>query len=380
MNMKRFAFALAGLSLAAGLWAQTPAAPAPAPAPPAAEQPAAPSAPAAPAPALLFVESEPMGALVVIGRDLQEKVTPFLLRQLPPKEYKLRLFKTGYEAREVTLTLAPGEVKVLKVNLSRSYSAVAFPEAASLNLAGKDTPSSNIKFKLPAGNYNVFQDDGILTVKPVFPNEHLLTLTSFGIPVTVLLAGALTLQDVNNPRGGSVSLSPITLASYSLFLADILWFSGLSSQKANFLRDMTVQASPQTLGLGFPQDLYAKADKALDNGDVAAAEKYYFMVASEFPESSWAPEALFKMARLHGVQGKQALAKAEFLLLTEVYPLSSLYDRAHKALADQAYANGDLTEALFHLDQLTYTDPLITREDIAAFRTQIGDDLKGSTK
>ena len=124
--------------------------------------------------------------------------------------------------------------------------------------------------------------------------------------------------------------------------------------------------------LGFPGVvLMENAGRSLAEGDNDAALEAYSRIPLESPDSALVPHALYRIARIHQVQGERRLAEEELATVVQDYPLAALYDRSLKHLSDLCAAQGRYAESLEHLDAILFHDSLFTPEEIALRRCVI---------
>jgi hypothetical protein len=60
--------------------------------------------------ALLFLDSQPSGATVLLNSQNMQQKTPLILADLQPGSYRVELFLQGHRAAQLQKTLIPGEL------------------------------------------------------------------------------------------------------------------------------------------------------------------------------------------------------------------------------------------------------------------------------
>ncbi len=101
--------------------------------------------------------SNPSGAEVYIDRVYKGK-TPLSLTDIPSGTYDLRITLSGYEEYFERITLAPGEVKQVSVNLKPLYGEVFIdskPQGAKVYIDGKYQGTTPITLNLFEGKYSL---------------------------------------------------------------------------------------------------------------------------------------------------------------------------------------------------------------------------------
>ncbi len=101
--------------------------------------------------------SNPSGAEVYIDRVYKGK-TPLSLTDIPSGTYELRITLSGYEEHFERITLAPGELKQVSVNLKPSYTEVFIdskPQGAKVYIDGRYQGITPITINLFERKYNL---------------------------------------------------------------------------------------------------------------------------------------------------------------------------------------------------------------------------------
>ncbi|MEO9885779.1 MAG: tetratricopeptide repeat protein [Balneola sp.] len=91
---------------------------------------------------------------------------------------------------------------------------------------------------------------------------------------------------------------------------------------------------------------YWVAEAAAQNDDNAAARKYFLDLADSYPESEWAPKALYARGRLYLSENKYDSSSIAFELLKERYPNDPITRRVGTALGESYYQQGRYEESI----------------------------------
>lgn len=91
---------------------------------------------------------------------------------------------------------------------------------------------------------------------------------------------------------------------------------------------------------------YWVAEAAAQNDDNAAARKYFLNLADSYPESEWAPKALYARGRLYLSENKYDSSSIAFELLKERYPNDPITRRVGTALGESYYQQGRYEESI----------------------------------
>ena len=328
-------------------------------------------------PAVLFLNTNPLHADVLLdGRALAEP-TPMLLRELAAGTHELELRKTGYTTERREIELAAGEMRILDVALSSLTFAPELPEEESIHIGGNEEKAGEMLFQLPEGSYSFTRDEEGLRIEPVFPQDGWIRGLNLAIPLSVAFSAVLTLHDIFYPKraavsfGGDVSLSPVTLSAYGLTLTLCSFDLALGVKRRKAERAFSYSAIPRQQALHYARELYERAENLLGLGQLEEALRIYTRVLKGYKDSPLYPYALFKSARIHYLTGEDSLAAIEFNLVAEHYPLPDLYDKAKRGLADILLRRGEFPQSIAQLQSMVYADTLYTEEGIELLQAEV---------
>jgi tetratricopeptide (TPR) repeat protein len=327
---------------------------------------------------VLFLSSTPIGAQVLYDEEMLEGVTPLLLRELPPGRHVFELRKAGYSYRRLTVTLRPGQVESVAINLGGEYLLPSFPEEGIVAIQGTEEAAEDRLFQIPQGTYRITREqNGTLQIRPLYPLQGWLTGLDIALPLAFAFSGVLTAHDAVYPKRASLpitdefSLSAASLSAYGVTLALLGFDIALHVSKARHRRAFSYTAVSAQESPHMAREYFDRAESLLSLGQLEEAQRFYTVILERYRSSPLYPEALFKIARIHAVSGDQTMAEMELDLLVERYPTPGLYDKARKALADLALARGEYEESLVQLDAMVFADPLFAPEDIEQSRAEI---------
>jgi cell division septation protein DedD len=102
--------------------------------------------------------------------------------------------------------------------------------------------------------------------------------------------------------------------------------------------DSVLQATAE----GTPRYAEALFWRATLSKTAAAAERDYRRIAVEYPLSSRAQEALFRLAQLETTRGDRASARAHLARIQREHPTGSMNTRANLMLAQLSFGDGDI--------------------------------------
>lgn len=319
--------------------------------------------------ASVFVDTEPMGARIEVDGRLVPEATPALLRGLAPGPHTLSLWHEGYALAVRSVTVGPGPVPVVEVDLPPGSMVLAFPEVPAIADGTGALGTAGRQFRFPEGTYKLAEGGGAARFTPAFADEGLLAVAGWAL---VLVAGASAVSAASDAyqitTGWADHPSLLTAALAGTAVLELPWYLSLSGRKARFLKDTSPVAGPLAENLDQTQDLWDKGEAALETGDLAEAEPFFSRLVRAHPDSRLVPGAWFRLAKIHSITGRKDLAAGEYRLVAVTYPQAAYYNRARKALADLDEAAGDPVHALENLDALV-PDDLFAQADLDAQRT-----------
>ncbi|WP_290960657.1 tetratricopeptide repeat protein [Gracilimonas sp.] len=91
---------------------------------------------------------------------------------------------------------------------------------------------------------------------------------------------------------------------------------------------------------------YWIAEAAAENKDYADSRVYFMELANDFPDSEWAPKALYARGRLYLSQQQYNASSIAFEVLKERYPNNEITRRVGTALGESYYMQGKYEDAI----------------------------------
>lgn len=312
----------------------------------------------------VFFESDPYGSFVVLDGKVLNERTPFLWRNLRPGNYNVTFFKEGHEGVSTSIQVpATGFVRAF-AQLRSNTVATSFSEQSELFIMDQVRQGRGVLYRLQQGGYQLLNENGQVSVQPIFPKEGQLVISSWLLPITLGASAALTIRDVNSPWIPSMILSPATFASYALVLFNVGWYVGLNIQRNQFRENLITISEPTSSSVESAQALFDKGQAALNAGNFVLARNYLSRLFQEHPLHPLAAQSLFLLSQLALIRGDVDEAESLYKMILNIYPIQELYDRTVKVLADMAYAKNNKPKVRSYLDLITYSDGFITAEDV----------------
>ncbi|WP_244545684.1 tetratricopeptide repeat protein [Fodinibius roseus] len=131
-----------------------------------------------------------------------------------------------------------------------------------------------------------------------------------------------------------------------------------------------INSYQRSLDLGLPRKkaaevYYWMAEAAIAGGDTEQARRYFLTVGEEYPDSEWAPKALYTRGRLFLSENNYDASTEAFELLKEQYPNADITRRIGMALGESYYQQGRYEEAIGAFeDAMPYLDEEMTTKAV----------------
>jgi TolA-binding protein len=105
------------------------------------------------------------------------------------------------------------------------------------------------------------------------------------------------------------------------------------------------------------ETMYWVAEAAAEKRDYRQSRYYFLKLADDYPNSEWAPDALYARGRLYLTENEYDSSAIAFELLKERFPNDPVTRRVGTALGESYYQQGRYTEAIDALDaQMIFLD------------------------
>jgi hypothetical protein len=328
-------------------------------------------APTAPGKPSVFIDTEPMGARIVLDGVLLTASTPALLRDLKPGSHTVNLTKDGFSPMARDFTVGDG-VPVVQADLPPDSVLLSFPTNPTLTTPSGDAPTAGQQFRFPSGTYALREDNGKAVFEPVFPEQGTLELAGWSLALVSISSGASLASDAWHINQGWTD-HPSLLSAALIFTAlmELPWFLSINGSKDRFDKTKAPIVTPLPAPLISADTLFQQGEDALKAGSLDQAVEIFSHFARDFPSSHLTPGAWYRIARIHAVTGRRELALGEYRLVADNFPQAAYHDRARKALADLYEAAGKPQDALAQLDLMVLGDGVFSKDDIDAQRTRL---------
>ncbi|MBN2048823.1 MAG: PEGA domain-containing protein [Spirochaetales bacterium] len=321
---------------------------------------------------VLFLNSNPLGAQVLLNGEPVPQTTPVLLRELDAGTYNLEIRKEGYKSETGELQVSEEEPTIRNVKLEPLFFQVVYPEEEQVVFNGEIIEVSENPLLFQNGQYSFQRKAGTLYIEPVFPKQRAINALNFSIPILAGLSSLMTLNTILSPQiEGGHTLSPSVIVSWSLTLTLTVTDLFLLKERKTFLREYSLSETDDSLHSSQAEELLQRGEYMLSLGNMNEALEFYTTLIEDFPDSPLLPEALYKTAKIHSITGETDLAAGEMRLLLGRYPVPEFYDKTCQNLAVLYFIQGDFETSLFYLDAMAFVDPLFSREEVALYGSDI---------
>jgi hypothetical protein len=321
--------------------------------------------------ASLFLSTSPIRARVLIDDSPLIHTTPLLLQDISPGKHRIAIVKKDYQSYFHELEFSSGEIKTVHIDLEQQSFDTSFPSEQRIVFGGRKGSEIAEVYRLPHGRYAFRVENGDLFVDPVFPDDGLITALNISIPVCVAVSALLTANDLLFPPESGLLFSPTTLSAYGITATVISLDVAMHVRKRRYLQEASQNVQESRRAYHLAGEYYDKGQQMLAQNRMPEALDYYTWIIQNCRDSLLFPYALYQIAKIHLIQGESELAFEEFELIATQFPLSDLYDKSLKALADLHYRAGRYQKSLELLDSMVFLDPLYSREEIERYRREI---------
>ena len=314
----------------------------------------------------VFLETVPLGASVRLDNTARAEKTPVLLRGLKDGRHTVVLYKAGFRSQTLTFDVNRKRVTVVRQSLEPDSVVAAFPANPKFQSFGGAQDTLSRQFRLPAGRYLLGTTDTTVSAAPVFVDEPLTVLApwlSWGLFTAAAVSSGADAWGMTQYQLG---LSPATPLLLTAAAEGVLWTWALGAREKRWDKERAAVASPLDEKAEFSGPLAGRAEALQSQGNLDGAAQLYGQLVRDYPEAAEAPEAWFRLARIHALKGERELARGQYRLVAETLQAAALFDRAHKALADLAEADGNFSEASYHVAQIAFADNFFERSFVEA--------------
>ncbi len=314
---------------------------------------------------IMFISSSPTGAGVKIDGTKIEGTTPLLLKKLVPGKHKIEIVKNGYDNYFTTVETSKKEIKYIKPKLNAITVSIEIHDEDTILLNGIEIKNTGTPLKLPSGKYDIYREDNILYIDPIYPKQKRINVLNVFVPTLFLLSGGLTigeLVDGNRKDNDKMSFfSPLTTITYSATLSLLITDIVLHKKKIKYLETYSVTVRSLGAGGDSANDHYQKAQEFLTLNKRDKALEYYKLIINDFSDSLLMPEALYKVAKIYKIEGKNKLAIAKLKLILREFPAPEVYDKACNMMAE---LQNSKEKKVFYLKKMVFYDPLFSKQEI----------------
>lgn len=337
-------------------------------------------------PTAVFIDSDPIGAVVIVDNKTILSRTPVLIHGLSVGKHRIDIARRGYAPRSTTFEVTDKKPTVVKATLRREFIDPIFAAGRKVLINGKQADYSKYHYRLPIGEYRIGEMNGIATVTPVFPARQILTvidITTGGLLVTsAILAGEAILNTAATSPQDNTGNNNTANMGQDIFVWIMTGIATLSDaflhiQKTRYLRTYAATPVPIRTSSTNAERLYRRAQTLLGSGNLSVAAELYIRIIRDNSDSPYYPRALYQLAKIHAIQGDNLLATAELRIILDKYPAPDLYDKTCKSLADISYRQGEYMLALGYLNKMVFLDPLFPRAQVEKYRRTIEEKMNG---
>jgi hypothetical protein len=295
---------------------------------------------------LLFISTSPINATVLLDGSPQLNRSPLLIRTLGPGDHTIEIMGLQNPGSPCKITLSRGEIRSLSFDYVNNH----------ILMHTVHPPSFVTEIPLLPEEY---------------PKQKSIKILNIAIPVFVVISGLLTINDAVYSKDTGLFFSPITITAYTVTAGLAGYRIALGRQKKRYIQSVDEQFEHVNTPYRMALEQYNRGQEALSLDELDQALFHYTTIVHQYQNTMYMPYALYKIAKIQAIQEQYELATKGFSLITAQYPLSDLYDRSLKSLADIAAAQGRYVESIGYLDRMVYADPLFNRNAVNRYKAKL---------
>lgn len=321
---------------------------------------------------VLFINSNPINAEILIdGEPLLQK-TPALLTGAAEGRHSITLRKTGYEAVNIELELKAGKTVISETELFNGNFIVSFHDKDSISLITNETKSIPGSFRIPSGDYSIIEESGDILISPIYPKDKLLTFTTTLFTASLLANLITTFIELDETGELFIPHSDKLVITETLTAITGLTELALLIDRHKFRQEFKSYKADLSQTNTEAENIFDNAQQAMTKGKLENALSGFSSIVSSYRDYIDFPEALYKIARLHIILGDTNLAISELNIIINNFPTPGIYDKACQTLALMYFNAGETENSRQTVEKMVFFDPLFS--DTAAVIEEIGVD------
>lgn len=318
---------------------------------------------------ILFLDSDPRGASVMINGVLQEKQTPILLRALPSGKTTITLDKLGYATKEIDIEVVDEKTEVISTSLEYAYSPVSFNNSMIRLHDGTELDDATVL--LDNLNYSIDNRGTQIWIRPKFPYQPLIDGLNIAIPILTMLSIGLNANEVTFNKSIGNSVSPLAITAFSATTAMFIASVWLNISKHNYQKKNEIPL--ERYDSSHSNELFDMAELLYSEGELERAREVYDQLINQHPYSRLIPQAIYRAGRIGAIIGDDDNANSLFMRILDEFPLHTIYNGALQGLADNAVEADNYEAGMNYLNLLVPIGEGYTAEQIALMKCMLTD-------
>ncbi len=281
----------------------------------------------------LFIDSNPINALIIMDGEPLLQQTPALVRNLSPGEHIIGIRKDGYSPEDATVNLEAGMTEIIKAELSRGTILVNLPDENSVYLQSESIGNVPEVFRIPEGTYNFLKKEDGLYIKPVYPKTRLLTVTGTLFFAALAINTVSIAMELNSNGELFLPHSDRLIITEAAAAVSGLAELAMLIDKRSFISDFELHQADLKNLESEAEKIFQTSQRSLSSGKLEDALSGFSSLVSSYPDSPRFSESLYKIAKIHSISGDTNLAISELNIIIDRFPDAEIYDSACQTLA-----------------------------------------------
>lgn len=319
----------------------------------------------------IFINSDPINAIIVLDGTVYHNKTPALIRAVEPGKHVVELYKNDTYPQKKVIHVSADDSKNYLFPLESKYVYPAFIPEEEVGITSFDEGKDYTIYKIPEGMYKLGKNGNELTIDALYPNENLRTISHFVMPF--LFSAFTIINNVNYVQSNNDEnyYNAVLLTTNVLTYGFFSYNNHLNEEKKEYVENFKLLEANPAESPKYAEENYQAAEQLLTRGKLQEALILYSRITDNYSDTFYFPYAYYRIAKIHFLTGNDEFALLEFELLVDIYQVNDLYDKSVKGIIDILEQQQKYEEAISWFNEFVYIDPLVSREDILVQKCRI---------
>ncbi len=343
----------------------------------------------------LFINTNPIRAKVIIDGVDKGVLTPCLIRDMDPKAKTLKLVKDGYKDQIIDLTRL--KTKKIDIYLTSLTFDLYFPENKMYKIGDISKKGPFMMTRIEQGTYQFSTANNKINFRKISPfsTSEIILGTCFGISASCMFA-SIGLTEYYRYRSDSTTVDfdsrhydllsrGFDISKYaSISITSLIGIALMSIIIADAASRYNQKKTRYEMYDNFPEDeskkLYDNALDFLSKGEIDRSINVLQSLVAMYPGNDYMSMAYYQLGQDYFILKEYDKALENWEIFIKDYPEADYYDYVLKNIADIYYLRKDYKMALLEINKVLFTENILDRETILAFRAKVNFELYNEEK